>query len=241
VQALLVLGNINVMANGYLFPFPHLSVSFIARILLLYLLPVMLWYAIKPYILQLQEAKNTKREYLRIKFNTEVFDTLLKKQKPITESVEGLGISLGNPAAGNELIKVCNPYCGPCAKAHPKIDALLEQHSNLKARIIFTAPNDENNMMTKPVRHLLAVEEKKDEILTKKALDDWYLAEEKDYESYASRYPMNGELAKQSSRIEAMYKWCKTMDISVTPTIFINGYQLPDAYGIEDLQYFLLE
>ena len=36
-------------------------------------------------------------------------------------------------------------------------------------------------------------------------------------------------------------EWCREMDISAIPTIFINGYQLPDAYSIEDLQYFLLE
>jgi len=52
---------------------------------------------------------------------------------------------------------------------------------------------------------------------------------------------MNGELTKQGNKIEAMEKWCKSADISFTPTIFINDYQLPDAYSIEDLKYFLLE
>ena len=46
---------------------------------------------------------------------------------------------------------------------------------------------------------------------------------------------------KRGDKIEAMDKWCKAMEISFTPTIFINGHQLPDAYSIEDLQYFLLE
>jgi len=241
VQALLLTGGINCIVSVFLIPFPAMPATFIVSTSLLYLLPALAWYAAKPYILRLQEAKNIRREYLRIKFNTEIFDTLLKKQKSVTASVEGLGITLGNPAAANELIKVCNPYCGPCAKAHPKIEALLEQQNNLKARIIFTAPNDEDNMMTKPVRHLLAIEEKKNEALTKKALDDWYLVEEKNYENFASHYPMNGELTRQGDRIEAMHKWCKAMGVNVTPTIFLNGYQLPDAYSIEDLQYFLLE
>ena len=51
----------------------------------------------------------------------------------------------------------------------------------------------------------------------------------------------NGELLQQNNKIENMDKWCKATGISFTPTIFINGYQLPDAYSIEDLQYFLLE
>ena len=63
---------------------------------------------------------------MRVKFNTEIFDTLLKKQKQITLPTEGIGIDLGNPEATNTLIKVCNPYCGPCANAHSKIKKLLE-------------------------------------------------------------------------------------------------------------------
>ena len=52
---------------------------------------------------------------------------------------------------------------------------------------------------------------------------------------------MNGELGKQGDKVEAMDKWCNANDITYTPTIFINGQQLPDAYSIEDLQYFLPE
>ena len=241
VQALLLIGGINVIASNFLLPIPNFQ-SLIPNSLLLFALSPLLWYAVKPYILKLQEAKNTKREYLRIKFNAEIFETLLKKQKVITLSVDGLGIDLGNPAAKNTLIKICSPTCGPCGKAHPKIEALLEQNNNVKAKIIFTTPNDETHHGIKPTRHLMAIASQvSDEKRIKKSLDDWYLPEKKDYELFATKYPMNGELLQQGNKIEAMDKWCKAMEIQVTPTIFINGYKLPDAYRIEDLQYFLLE
>lgn len=242
VQGLLLLGGINSIANKLLTMPIQYSVPAVITYVLLYLFPVLLWYSAKPFILRLQEAKNIKREYLRIKFNTEIFDTLLKKQKSITLTADGLGIGLGKPEATNTLIKVCNPYCGPCAKAHPKIEKLLEETTNLKMQIIFSVPNQPTEAAYKPVSHLLAVQEKnKDQITTKKALDDWYLSEKKDYEVFAAKYPMNGELSKQGNKIDAMDHWCKQMGIQVTPTIFLNGYQLPDAYNIEDLQYFLLE
>ncbi len=240
VQALLILGGINVVANNFFLP-PLLSTNNLVSLLLLYLLPVLIWFTAKPYLLRLQEAKNTKREYLRIKFNAEIFETLLKKQKAIDINADGLGIDIGNPAATNTIIKVCNPYCSPCAEAHPKIDRLLAENPNVKVKIIFTAANEDGNPAVKPVRHLLALAEKVDEVKIKHALDDWYLAETKDYERFAAKYSMNGELLKQGDKIEAMDKWCKAMEISFTPTIFINGYQLPDAYHIEDLQYFLLD
>ncbi len=93
-----------------------------------------------------------------------------------------------------------------------------------------------------PVNHLLAIQaQSNDEQVIKHALDDWYLSDKKEYDVFAAKYVMNGELTKQGEKIEAMDNWCKSMNIHVTPTIFINGYQLPDAYNIEDLQYFLLE
>lgn len=242
VQALLLIGGINVVINNLFFPIPYLTSSLSSYALLFYLLPIFIWYSIKPYLLQLQEANVIKRDYLRIKFNEEVFNTLLKNQKTITISVDGLGIDLGNPNASNTLIKVCNPYCGPCANAHPKIEKLLENNANFRVKIIFATPNIESHHSYKPVSHLLAINDcSEDEKIIKQSLDDWYLAEKKDYDKFAIKYKMNGELSKQGDKIEAMDKWCKAMDIYATPTIFINGYQLPDAYEIGDLQYFLLE
>lgn len=241
VQALLVLGIFNIIVTPLLNSFSAITLTLLLRSFLLYLSPVLIWFALKPFILKLQEARNTKREYLRIKFNTNIFETLLQKQKKLTISADGLGIDLGNPSASNTIIKVCNPYCRPCAAAHKKIEELIKHNTNIKVKIIFTTPNDETNRAIKPARHLLAIAAYGDETTTKQVLDDWYLPESKDYELFAKKYPLNGELIQQGSKIEAMDKWCKATDISFTPTFFINQYQLPDAYSIEDLQYFLLD
>lgn len=242
VQALLLLGGLNVFVYNFLYSLPLLSFFPLANYLLLFALPPLMWFAIKPYILRLQEAKNTKRQYLRLKFNAEIFDTLLKKQKAIHIPAEGLGINIGDPSATNTIIKVCNPYCGPCAAAHSKLEAILENNKNVQVKIIFTTPNDEAHHAIKPTRHLMAIAAVANgEKIIKQALDNWYSAEKKDYELFAVKHPMNGEIQQQGNNIAAMENWCKEMKVEATPTIFINGYQLPDAYNIEDLEYFLLD
>ena len=241
VQLILVMGAAHTLVFYPLQIPTGLPFTFYTLFALLFILPAITWYVVKPKLLSLQKAKTEKREYLRLKFNTEIFDTLLKKQKQITHPADGLGILLGNPAAEYELIKVCNPYCGPCSRAHPEIEKLLEQNKNVKARIIFTATNDEKDQAAIPVKHLLAIASGNNEATTKQALDDWYLAEKKDYDAFAAKYPMNGELKQQNEKINAMGEWCKKIDIHFTPTIFVKGYQLPDAYSVGDLKYFLLE
>lgn len=224
---------------GYTGGFLTMPATAFIQIGLIFLFPVIFWYFIKPHLLKEQENKTKKYELVRLKNNKEIFDALLSKQKQITHSTEGLGITLGNSNAANTLIKVCNPYCGPCAKAHPEIERLLEENKNLKVQIIFTATNKEGDSKALPVKHLLAIAEKNNEPVTKKALDDWYLSEEKNYELFAAKYPMNGEIKMQEIKVEAMDKWCRAADISFTPSIFINGHQLPELYNIRDLNYLL--
>ena len=72
-----------------------------------------------------------------------------------------------------------------------------------------------------------------------KVLDDWYGAEKKEYEKFADAYPLNGELIKQGKKLEAMYEWSEKTNIEATPTFFIDGYQLPGIYKIEDLKHLL--
>jgi uncharacterized membrane protein len=182
VQMLLLLGGINVISFRLLNSLLQIPFELILKISLLYLTPALVWYFLKPYLLRMQESKNTKREYLRIKFNTQIFETLLQKQKRISVSVEAIGIDLGNPNATNTLVKVCNPYCSPCSKAHPQIEKLLKEIPNMNVKIIFMTPNLPSFEAFKPVSHLLAIAEQNiDEDIIKQALDDWYLADKKDY------------------------------------------------------------
>lgn len=214
--------------------------SDLPRITLFYLATALIWYLIKPYLYQMVRAKIIKREYNRIKYNNEIFETLLQKQPKLDYPVDGMGIDIGNAITQNLLVKVCNPYCGPCAKAHPLIEELVDQNI-VNAKIIFTTTISEMDPGKKPVEHLLAIAALQDETLTKKALDDWYLPANRSYKIFAEKYPMNGELYQQEDKIKKMNEWCRQMQITHTPTIYLNGYQLPDAYSIEDLKYFLLE
>ncbi len=192
-----------------------------------------------PSLQRSKEGKHAQQELVRLKHNPEVFETLLEKQKKLDKSADGLGITLGNTDGKIKLIKVCNPYCGPCALAHPVIEELLENNPELQVQIIFTASGEDNDYKNPPVQHLLAIANIGDESLTRKALDDWYKMDEKNYDVFAQKYPMNGELEKQSQNIKEMNKWNESEKIAYTPTIFINDHQLPEIYNVSDLKYLL--
>jgi len=242
VQAILALQFVTALLGKFHISVHHadlISASAIFTIVISFVIPFLIVSLLLPALRKAKENKQNKNELQRLKHNSQIFESLLAKQKAVTEPTDGLGIVLGNPDARYKLIKVCNPYCGPCAKAHPAIEALLENNPNVQVQIIFTPTNDENDYRNKPVKHLLAIAAQRNEAQTKQALDDWYLADKKDYDVFAAKYPMNGELIQQDDKVKAMSDWCNKMDIAFTPTLFVNGYQLPEIYSVADLKYFL--
>jgi hypothetical protein len=93
-------------------------------------------------------------------------------------------------------------------------------------------------MKAKSVKHLMALYEKNDYKLIKQALDDWYLADKKDYKVFAEKYSLNGEFERQGEKLKATKMWCNEVKIDFTPTFFVNGYQFPSQYNIEVAKYF---
>lgn len=239
VQALLITGAVLVFLGGFL-QMPVFNYPLLCLFILGFSVPLILWNFAKPRWLAAIAAKKNHTKYLRLKFDVDIFKILLQQQKQITLSTEGLGITIGNPQASNTIVKVCNPYCGPCATAHKEIEKLLEENADVKVQIIFTATNNEGDTKLPPVKHLMAIANTADAKTIKQSLVDWYLAENKNYEVFAVKYPLQKKILDNTNeQIAAMDNWCKETSISFTPTIFFNGYQLPNSYGIADLKYFM--
>ena len=240
VQALLVAGAINVIGSDIYNGLGSISISVILSSIFWYLAPVYIWAVAKPLLLSTQNARQTRGGLMRIKFSLETFTALLRKEKEIKVSTDGMGIVLGDPSATNELIKVCNPYCGACMRTHPIVEQLLEKTPNLKVKIIFRTYSGADPGVD-VVKHFLAIAAENNAEKLKRALDTWYLADLQDYDVFKKQFEVNGQLEKQTHHWEEMNKWCKATDITFTPTFFVNGRQLPDAYNVEDIQYFLVE
>lgn len=192
---------------------------------------------IKPLLGLQDKIYTAKRELAKLKSNKKLFDAALSGSRKIQNEPKGLGILIKGENAKYSIIKVCNPYCEPCSRVHPMLESLFEK-GNIDLQILFT-PGAGDEQKEKAIRHLLAIESKGDPTLTHQALDDWYRTEKKDYHVFASNYPMNGELMLQEEKIKLMEEWCGKEQVSHTPTIFINGYELPKEYTVEDLKYVL--
>jgi protein-disulfide isomerase len=72
----------------------------------------------------------------------------------------------------------------------------------------------------------------------KQALSDWYEQKQKNFDAWIKVYPtqLNGA---ESDQIDKQYAWCQMAEVTVTPTLLLNGYRLPESYQLSDLKYML--
>jgi uncharacterized membrane protein len=218
---------------------PHIGPALLLTVAISYLLPLFLVSFIIPFISHAQQGRNRAIELQRLKHDPQIFEALLMRQKQVNAQKENFGIYLGNPDGKIKIIKVCNPYCGPCADAHKPLAQLLANNNQIQLQIIFTTSSHESDKGRLPVSQLLAISETGNEQQISDAIHNWYTIGAADYENFAQKMPVLEPLDRQHQKIEAMSQWCHHNQISFTPTLFINGNQLPDMYTVSDLKYFL--
>lgn len=235
IQGVLVLEALAVLGGG--FWEGGLSFSALGLFLFLFTGVVLGGVWIKPMLGRQDELYKAKRDLAKLKSNKQLFQAAFSQSRKMQNVPQGLGILMKGETPKHQVIKVCSPYCNPCSRVHPVLESLFDT-GNIDLQILFT-PGRGDEQKEKTVRHLLAIESKGDSKLTQQALDDWYGAEKKDYSAFAAKYPMNGELIQQEEKMKAMEDWCEKENISYTPTLFIDGYELPKEYNVEDLKYIL--
>ena len=60
--------------------------------------------------------------------------------------------------------------------------------------------------------------------------------DEKDFKKWKNRFP-NTNIDENSTKSVRMHEyWSYKSNINATPTFFINGFQLPEVYQIEDIK-----
>lgn len=214
------------------------NVTQAGNLLIALLLTVALWLLLKPMLLQLQKVKPTQYQLRRLKYNTGLFNNMLKNQPQYALPDEDWSIVLGNTEAANIITMVSDPYCSPCNKTHQQLSEWLSSGQDLQVRIVFTAGNDENNLKTPVVRHLMALNELPDKSLVEKALHNWYAQKEKKYESWSKAYPVQlNEI--NYYKLDKQNAWCQLAEIKATPTLLVNGFRLPEVYQLQDIKYLL--
>lgn len=213
--------------------FPSITPFEAASIIVIYLLPFLLISLLLPVFSYERKLKAVIYEMNSFKLKDDVFNALLKSGKrfSIDESVSH--IIFGNPEAKTCISILTNPHCQPCARMHKRIEAILDHNENkISIQYIFTSFNkslDDSN------KFLIAAYQNNSRQQTLTIYREWFEGAKHKKDEYMKRF--NYDLATDAVKDEfnAHEKWKNQTGLRATPTILVDGYELPNSYRLEDI------
>jgi protein-disulfide isomerase/uncharacterized membrane protein len=213
-------------------PIPFSSIFAFALILAIFSMAL---FSIKEVLKQNVRNKVKLAELKKWKLDAGLFMAQWKQGQEVDSSIWQDDLILGHPDAPVQITVACNPYCGPCAKAHKKLETLLDQHINkVKVQIRFTFSLD--NQMDRRISAAKAILQKahtlKDNTQLRDMLTDWF--NWMDDNRWSEKWKPDPAVEVDQNLIQHNF-WIKENHITSTPTFFINGKKMPGRYSLDDL------
>ncbi len=204
-----------------------------------YLLPLLIINTLLPKLGSENYIENLEQKIHDLRLNPGVLETLLKQQthQHIDQSVSQ--IIWGKKDSNLLITVVTNPHCGPCAIIHNRIEKLLEKAGDkISVQYIFTSFDEKLESSSRFLASVYLSEEIASE--TKKEIyNEWFEKGKYNREDFFKEFNLDINKEEVITEISRHKQWNGLRDVYGTPTIFVNGYQLPDLYQIDDLIYFL--
>jgi uncharacterized membrane protein len=204
------------------------------QVVICLLLPVLAWYSVRDVLRRAINYRSFYTEFKRCEHDPDIFNMRLLRQQVLLPGWEHLGINAGNPAATNTIVVVSEPNCGACATAHTALHELITANPTARLQVIFFNDSSDSVSGNSIARYLVAAAGQYDPAAI---LHHWYTA--RDINALRYKYPVpDAMLDAVAPKLDEMSAWCLSADIRQTPSIFVNGYMLPDNYSPADLSYF---
>ncbi|TAG61872.1 MAG: peptidase C39 bacteriocin processing, partial [Runella slithyformis] len=206
-----------------------LSLATVAALGFSFLLPAVLWVFVKKPLQDAAQVWPLRRELQKSKFNPEYVESLFAKQPQMPPIFEDMRVlQMGNSKAENTLTVVTNPVCGPCIRLHPEIEALLQKNDGLRCQFVFTGAGQSMEV----AQRLLSLPNEQ----AIEAMHHWYTSKNKNVAEWLKTVATNPEEARPTQQLNIHAEWCKMAEIVATPTIYLNGRQMPLVYNLSDVE-----
>jgi Vitamin K epoxide reductase family/Thioredoxin/Peptidase C39 family len=187
-----------------------------------------------------QRLKSITYEINCLKTDKDVFDAILRKQAYYPVGKETSHILFGNREAEVVVTILTNPHCSPCASFHEKVDKLLDEtEDRICVQFVFTYFKYFQEEMEPSNYFLVGAYYQYLEREAKEIFKEWYSFGKNKKESFFLRYTHQVDRDVIYEELSSHYNWATVYKLGKTPTVLINGYELPESYKIEDLKYFI--
>ena len=208
-----------------------------------YAIPLFTLTLLIPKLGEGNQVEHLKHEINCLKANEAIFRTLLTQQPFYEATRSDSQILFGNPEARLKISILTNPFCNPCAKMHARVEKLLQEtKGDVCVQYILAAFNESLEYAN---RYLIAcyLQKKHPPLLegqgeALRLFTNWFAGGKTKGEDFFKDLQIDISDSAIEAEFQKHESWKAKTQIRATPTILVNGYQLPANYKIEDLRYF---
>jgi hypothetical protein len=191
------------------------------------LVGVLMW---NPLLLSSAESMRDKWDLFKFRTDTVAIHALLAQNKSLDKLALPTDVVTGNPDARIEVMVVSSPICPACRMLHHQMKNIVEE---FKEEVLFVSrltPHGGSQGLT-VLREIL---KDKSHGKAEEAVDFWFSA------SFAQTTALDKEPRPDLDyQALAAKDWMDAKGFSEVPLVFVNGKQLPAAYGIASLRFYL--
>lgn len=194
------------------------------------------WLLFKP---SFQIKKDLLEQETKLNFflkNDQIMQSVIESAPPALPVNFDDQVILGDPEAPIEVTMVSNVFCGPCAKKHEALVKLMDELPGiLRVQVLFTAKKDAEDKQNQVSQHLIGLHYQYDYKQCLEASSFWY--KHKDQEALVKKYPLTEESLQKAQQLHAQHaSWVEREHITGTPTILVQGRQLPVGFDLENFK-----
>jgi hypothetical protein len=196
-----------------------------------------LYLLVKHYAQQVNRGWIPEVKLSRLMYSPVTFSNLLYSQKRMAIRQFKHEIRLGNPTSPVKILMVSNLNCNPCKKAlGPLFELLSVYPDRVSVSIRFVHPkpgHSGSSELLYVLNHWLQDLKGKPDELTK--LQDMLTAWQHSSDSNFQARNGNGISPEAIELEKEHYQWTESLNLEKTPAFYVNGYELPSIYNVEDI------
>lgn len=198
------------------------------------------WLILSPLLDAKQKQEQSQKILKKWKKNYRLFKTLLNQSKLLKSNEVGGEIVISHGSGDTSLVVALNLYCHACAGFYSQLVTFIASFPgtlNISLRFRVYA-NDSKQAMYKKrtLNYLLSAcfncnaDQERIQLFS-----EWFKL--LNLNKLKQKWP--SEVKNYDTLIELHQHWFVTNEVTHTPSLFINGRELPKPYAISDLTYLL--
>jgi len=170
-------------------------------------------------------------KYLGFRRNPQILRALLLKREHYEIPVTGHSLIFGQKESNLQITAFLSMHCSHCSKAFEKIREILQSGADAAINIVLAASDSK---MLNALCHFKSTNQDNEAI---KLLAKWYSTDSISRKTLTEGLcllepeELSQDLGNENQKL---FKECNVFG---TPAFFINGFQLPNQYDIDDIKY----